>query len=92
MLKNKFILKFMSAIDTKTRSILLSIYNNIDKQSLPDKGDGWINLAMFAPAIMKYGIDYHLFGYEKFAMFLDAVGDFYIYTDTSKFPRLNMSD
>lgn len=76
----------MSAIDTKTKSILLSTYDIMDKQSLPNKGDGWINLAKFAPAIMKYGIDYHLFGYEKFAMFLNAVGDFYIYTDTSKFP------
>lgn len=76
----------MSVIDSKTKSILLSAYNNIDKQSLPNKGDGWVNLVKFAPAIKKSGVDYHEFGYEKVGEFLNDIPDFDIYTDRSTFP------
>lgn len=76
----------MSVIDSKTKSILLSTYNNIDKQSLPNKGDGWVNLVKFAPAIKKSGVDYHEFGYDKVGEFLNDIPDFDIYTDRSTFP------
>lgn len=76
----------MAIIDRQTRELLTAIYYNIDKQSLPDKGDGWVNLVSLAPAIKKAGIDYHAFGYEKFSEFLKFSGVFFVYTDTSTLP------
>lgn len=76
----------MGTIDSKKKALLLSIYNSIDKQTLPDKGEGWINLVKFAPAIKKAGIDYHSFGYDKVGDFLKDSGDFFVYLDNTTTP------
>lgn len=76
----------MGIIDSKTRALLLSIYNSIEKQSLPDKGEGWVNLVKFAPAIKIAGINYNAFGYEKVGEFLKDAGDFSVYLDNTITP------
>lgn len=74
----------MPFVDNKTKRILLSVFNSIDKESVAGKGDGWVNLAKFGPAIKKAGVDYRALGFEKLGDLVFASGVFYVCVDSSK--------
>ena len=52
----------MANIDNKTNKQLLLIYKSIAKLTIPEKGDGWVNLAAFGSAMRKADIDFHKLG------------------------------
>ena len=74
----------MRTIDSRTQRDLLAIFMSLPKESIPTKGDGWLNLVRFGPAIKNEGINFHRFGYAKLGEFVDAAGLFEIWDDTSK--------
>ena len=45
-------------MNNDTLKELLSVYHSLQKDSLPEKGEGWVNMANFGPALLKAGIDY----------------------------------
>lgn len=63
--------------------LLRTVYQSMPKETLPEKGDGWVNLVNFAPAIKNAGVDYKAMGYEKFGDFVAESGIFYLWTDLS---------
>ena len=62
---------------------IISVYHSLQKDSLPEKGEGWVNMAKFGPALLKAGIDYKGMGYEKLNEFVSKSGLFEVYSDTS---------
>lgn len=52
-------------MNNDTLQELLSAYHSLQKDSLPEKGEGWVNMANFGPALLKAGIDYKGMGYEN---------------------------
>lgn len=63
----------MGTIGKETKALLFSTYNNVDKQSLPQKGEGWVNLANFGSAIKKVGVNYVNLGYSKLGQLIAAI-------------------
>lgn len=70
-------------MNNDTLQELLSVYHSLQKDSLPEKGEGWVNMANFGPALLKAGIDYKGMGYEKLNEFVSQSGVFEVYSDTS---------
>lgn len=62
---------------------LRSIYSEMDKISLPGKGDGWVSQHDFQSEVRNARISFKNMGYEWFNEFLEATGMFYIWTDFS---------
>jgi len=52
-------------LDQKIIDTLKSTYDSLPKVTVEEKGDGWINLVDFAPAIKAAGVDYKRLGFEK---------------------------
>lgn len=70
-------------MNNDTLQELLSVYHSLQKDSFPEKGEGWVNMANFGPALLKAGIDYKGMGYEKLNEFVSKSGVFEVYSDTS---------
>ena len=70
-------------MNNDTLQELLSVYHSLQKDSFPEKGEGWVNMANFAPALLKAGIDSKGMGYEKLNEFVSKSGVFEVYSDTS---------
>ena len=45
-------------MNNDTLQEIISVYHSLQKESLPEKGEGWVNMAKFGPALLKAGIDY----------------------------------
>lgn len=73
----------MANIDYKVKKQLLSVYNSMEKETIPERGDGWVNLAKFGQAIKKAGIDYRSLGFEKLGSFIMISGLFVSCFDSS---------
>ena len=77
----------MASVDSKTKEKLLSVYGSMSKVTIPEKGDGWVNLAALGDALKKAGIDFRLLGFEKLAAFVSSSGLFDLWIDqTIKYP------
>ena len=70
-------------MNNDTLQEIISVYHSLQKDSLPEKGEGWVNMAKFGPALLKAGIDYKGMGYEKLNEFVSKSGVFEVYSDTS---------
>lgn len=70
-------------INNDTLQKLLSVYHSLQKESLPEKGEGWVNMANLNPALLKAGINYKVMGYEKLGEFIAKSAAFIIYSDNS---------
>ena len=70
-------------MNNETLQEIISVYHSLQKDSLPEKGEGWVNMAKFGPALLKAGIDYKGMGYEKLYEFVSKSGVFEVYSDTS---------
>lgn len=71
-------------ISNEIRESLRSIYQNMPKESLSEKGDGWVNLANLGTAIRKAGIDYKALGFDKLGDIITQSGIFSVCTDFTK--------
>lgn len=76
----------MGTIGKETKALLFSTYNNVDKQSLPQKGEGWVNLANFGSAIKKVGVNYVNLGYSKLGQLIAAIDNVEVFSDESVRP------
>ena len=76
----------MDTIGKETKVLLFSTYNSIDKQFLPQKGEGWVNLANFGSAIKKAGVNYVNLGYRKLGQFIAAIDNVEVFSDESVLP------
>lgn len=74
----------MANIDNNIKKQLLSVYNSMEKETIPERGDGWVNLAKYGPAIKKAGIDYHQLGFAKLGVFVASSDLFDIWDDRTK--------
>ena len=74
----------MANIDNNIKKQLLSVYNSMEKETIPERGDGWVNLAKYGPAIKKAGIDYHQLGFAKLGAFVASSDLFDIWDDRTK--------
>ena len=63
-------------MNNDTLQEIISVYHSLQKDSLPEKGEGWVNMAKFGPALLKAGIDYKGMGYEKLYEFVSKSGVF----------------
>ncbi len=70
-------------MNNDTLQKLLSVYLSMQKESLPEKGEGWVNMANFGPALLKAGINYKAMGFERLNDFVFKSGVFVVYSDTS---------
>ena len=73
----------MGTIEKETKALLFSIYNSVDKQFLPQKGEGWVNLAQFGSAIKKVGVKYVDYGYSKLGQLIAAIDNVEVFSDES---------
>ena len=53
------------------------------KVTIPEKGDGWVNMHDFQREVRNVGINFKNMGYEWFNLFLKDTGIFYIWQDFS---------
>lgn len=74
----------MPTIDNKTKQTLLTLFNSLDKELIPNKGDGWVSLANFGTAIKNAGIDFRAMGFEKLRDFVTSSCVFRIWTDYTR--------
>lgn len=70
-------------INNNTLQKLISVYLSLQKESLSEKGEGWVNMANFGLALVKAGINYKAMGYEKLNDFIIKSGRFVVYSDAS---------
>lgn len=76
----------MGTIGKETKALLFSIYNSVDKQFLPQKGEGWVNLANFGSAIKKVGVNYVNLEYSKLGQLIAAIDNVEVFSDESVRP------
>lgn len=76
----------MGTIGKETKALLFSTYNSVDKQFLPQKGEGWVNLANFGSAIKKVGVNYVNLGYSKLGQLIAAIDNVEVFSDESVRP------
>uniref|UniRef100_UPI0040265B0C OST-HTH/LOTUS domain-containing protein n=1 Tax=Prevotella sp. TaxID=59823 RepID=UPI0040265B0C len=76
----------MGTIGKETKALLFSTYNSVDKQFLPQKGEGWVNLANFGSAIKKVGVNYVNLGYSKLSQLIAAIDNVEVFSDESVRP------
>lgn len=62
---------------------LRAIYQSMPKVTIPEKGDGWVNIVDFQREVRNVGINFKKMGYEWFNLFLKDAGIFYIWQDFS---------
>lgn len=74
----------MAYVDNKTKEQLRLIFQSLEKETVPEKGQGWVNLVKFGPAIKSAGIDYHVLGFDKLGEFVASSGIFEKCYDVSK--------
>lgn len=70
-------------LDETIKDKLRSIYQAMDKVSLPEKGDGWVSMFDFQREVWKSRINFKNLGYEWFNEFLNDSELFFIWTDFS---------
>ena len=63
--------------------ILKQTYDKSPKESLNDKGDGWVNMGVFLRTFNKSGINYKRLGFQYFGDMIAESGLFYVWTDYS---------
>ena len=61
-------------IDNSIKDSLHNIYNLMPKESLPEKGDGWVRQDEFAKEVRKARINFRNMGYTWFNEFLKDSG------------------
>lgn len=76
----------MGTIGKETKALLFSTYNSINKQFLPQKGEGWVNLANFGSAIKKVGVNYVNLGYRRLGQLIAAIDNVEVFSDESVNP------
>ena len=76
----------MANIDKKVKNQLLAVYNSMKKETFPERGEGWVNLAKFGPALKRAGIDFRDYGAAKLVDFVAASGQFDIWEAQTKNP------
>ena len=57
-------------MDSKIKEVLHNIYISMPKESLPEKGDGWVNQKLFEREVQKERINFKNMGYTWFYEFL----------------------
>ena len=70
-------------MDNKVKESLYNIYLSMPKESLFEKGDGWVNMAKLGIILHKAGINYKVIGYDKLSEFVRKSGVFEEYSDLS---------
>ena len=70
-------------MDNKVKESLYNIYLSMPKESLFEKGDGWVNMAKLGIILHKAGINYKVMGYDKLSEFVRKSGVFEEYSDLS---------
>ncbi len=70
-------------MDNKVKESLYNIYLSMPKESLFEKGDGWVNMAKLGIILHKAGINYKVMGYDKLSEFVRKSGVFEEYSDIS---------
>ncbi len=68
----------MNQTETQVIQILEA---STQKKSLPDKGDGWVNLATLGLDLRNNGIDYSALGYDKLRSFIESINGLELYKD-----------
>ena len=77
----------MDSANSKTKEKLLSVYSSMVKMTIPEKGDGWVNLATLGHALKRAGIDFRLLGFEKLGDCVQSTNVFDVWVDrTNKMP------
>jgi len=74
----------MSYIDSETKKQILSIFQSLDKESVPKKGEGWVKIETFGSVIKQSGIDYRHYGFTKLVEFVAASRIFMIWDDYTR--------
>ena len=70
-------------IDNEILLKLISVYQSLPKETLSEKGEGWVNMAKLAPALLRAGINYKAMGYEKLGELIYKSNSFWVHTDNS---------
>ena len=70
-------------IDNEILLKLVSVYQSLPKETLSEKGEGWVNMAKLAPALLRAGINYKAMGYEKLGELIYKSNSFWVHTDNS---------
>ena len=68
-------------MDSKIKEVLHNIYISMPKESLPEKGDGWVNQKLFEREVQKERINFKNMGYTWFNEFLKDSGLFYFWKE-----------
>ena len=68
----------MNQIEKQVIQILNAVTNRV---SLPNKGDGWVNLADLGHDLRNNGIDYSKLGFDKLTSFLLSINGLELYRD-----------
>lgn len=63
-------------MDSKIKEVLLNIYISMPQESLPEKGDGWVDQELFEREVQKKRINFKNMGYTWFNEFLKDSGLF----------------
>lgn len=71
-------------IDNNTKELLLSVFRSIDKETIPVRGDGWVNLAKYGPAIKNAGVDYRSSGIGRLGEYIAKTELFEIWDDRTR--------
>lgn len=66
-------------LDNKVKESLKKIYLSMPKESLPEKGSGWVNQKLFEREVQKERINFKNMGYTWFNEFLKDSGLFYFW-------------
>ena len=66
-------------VDNKVKESLKKIYLSMPKESLPEKGSGWVNQKLFEREVQKERINFKNMGYTWFNEFLKDSGLFYFW-------------
>lgn len=75
----------MVNVDDKTKKDLHIVFQSIiEKESIPGKGEGWVNIADFGAIIKEAGIDYRSLGFDYLGEFLVASGMFILWKDKER--------
>ncbi len=74
-------------IDNSIKEKILSVFESLEKETVPENGYGWVNLVKFGPAIKETGVDFAELGFYKLGDFVNATGLFdSCYDKTKKIP------
>lgn len=68
----------MNQIENDVMNVMKQVTNRI---SIPEQGDGWVNLAHLGGYLRDNGIDYSIQGYDKLASFMESLACIELYKD-----------